>query len=113
MAEAIHYCHLNNISHGDLKPENLMYLNKSEDSPIKIIDFGFSADKSNQNNPICGTSYYMSPELRAFKQDPLADVWAMVKFIKNNKFTIFIIIIIIILIGYYIIYYAMWYPSFK
>jgi len=26
----------------DLKPENFLYLNKKEDSPLKIIDFGLS-----------------------------------------------------------------------
>ena len=28
------------ICHRDLKPEKFLFLNKSEDSPIKIIGFG-------------------------------------------------------------------------
>ena len=39
---ALNYCHHNKICHRDLKPENFLLLNKKEDSPIKIIDFGLS-----------------------------------------------------------------------
>lgn len=31
------------ICHRDLKPENFLCLNKNDDSPIKLIDFGLSA----------------------------------------------------------------------
>ena len=40
--QALNYCHSNKICHRDLKPENFLLLNKSEDSPIKVIDFGLS-----------------------------------------------------------------------
>ena len=30
------------IIYRDLKPENLVYLNNKEDSPLKLIDFGLS-----------------------------------------------------------------------
>ena len=39
---AIFYCHNFKICHRDLKPENLLFLNKNDDSPLKIIDFGLS-----------------------------------------------------------------------
>ena len=35
-------CHSNGVIHRDLKPENFLFTNKSEDSPLKIIDFGLS-----------------------------------------------------------------------
>ena len=36
------YCHSAGICHRDLKPENFLLLNKSDDAPIKVIDFGLS-----------------------------------------------------------------------
>ena len=53
---ALNYCHSFNICHRfnllillrlylhlrDLKPENLLFLDESENSPLKIIDFGLS-----------------------------------------------------------------------
>jgi len=35
-------CHSNGVIHRDLKPENFLFANKSEDSPLKVIDFGLS-----------------------------------------------------------------------
>jgi calcium-dependent protein kinase len=42
LMSAIYYCHNFKICHRDLKPENLLFLNKNDDSPLKIIDFGLS-----------------------------------------------------------------------
>jgi len=42
MMSAVSYCHSEKICHRDLKPENLLFLNKNEDSPLKVIDFGLS-----------------------------------------------------------------------
>lgn len=39
---ALNYCHSQNIVHRDLKPENFLYQSNSEDSDLKIIDFGLS-----------------------------------------------------------------------
>jgi calcium-dependent protein kinase len=47
---AINYCHKNNIVHRDLKPENLLYENESENSPIKLIDFGTSVFVHSKEN---------------------------------------------------------------
>lgn len=40
--KAVKYCHENNIIHRDIKPENLLYKNDSDDSVIKIADFGLA-----------------------------------------------------------------------
>ncbi|CAM9457643.1 unnamed protein product, partial [Laminaria digitata] len=43
MLSAISYCHdEHNICHRDLKPENFLFKDNSDDSEIKIIDFGLS-----------------------------------------------------------------------
>lgn len=40
-------CHEQGVIHRDLKPENFLFANKSEDSPLKAIDFGLSIFFSN------------------------------------------------------------------
>jgi calcium-dependent protein kinase len=42
LMSAIAYCHSQGICHRDLKPENILFLNKDENSTIKIIHFGLS-----------------------------------------------------------------------
>lgn len=39
---AVAYCHANNVIHRDIKPENLLFEDTSENSPLKVIDFGIS-----------------------------------------------------------------------
>ena len=42
MVYAINYLHTQNVVHRDLKLENWMYASSEADSPLKLIDFGFS-----------------------------------------------------------------------
>ena len=42
MLGALAYCHANGIVHRDLKLENFIFSDKTEDATIKLIDFGFS-----------------------------------------------------------------------
>ena len=64
------------ICHRDLKPQNFLFENESEDAQLKIIDFGlsnfFSSDKEfAQASPTeflkmrtrAGTAIYMAPEV--------------------------------------------------
>ena len=48
---AVAYCHEKGIVHRDLKLENILFASDSPDSPVKIIDFGFSVllGKNNLN----------------------------------------------------------------
>ena len=78
MMSAINYCHKNGIVHRDLKPENLLYLNKDENSPIKVIDFGMSKrfDSKHFMSEKVGTAYYISPEVLQGKYDEKCDIWS-------------------------------------
>ncbi|XP_031617569.1 aurora kinase B-like [Contarinia nasturtii] len=61
VANALHYCHLNNVIHRDLKPENIML---TVGDQIKLADFGLSVHTtSNKRRTICGTVDYFPPEM--------------------------------------------------
>ena len=42
LLEAVAYCHDRRVAHRDLKPENLLLRSETDDSSIKIADFGFA-----------------------------------------------------------------------
>jgi calcium-dependent protein kinase len=93
---AISYCHEKGVVHRDMKLENILFANESEDSPIKIIDFGLSVllgkkdvnkETTNEVNDLkkygykrmttkVGTVYYMSPEILKGSYDEKCDIWA-------------------------------------
>ena len=50
LVSAISYCHDIGIVHRDLKPENILFINEEPNSPIKVIDFGFSKEFNNRNS---------------------------------------------------------------
>ncbi|KAL7466610.1 hypothetical protein ACHAXS_006905 [Conticribra weissflogii] len=80
LLEAVAYLHKMNICHRDIKPENILFENKSDDSDIRLIDFGLSRRHSKgdapMSNPV-GTAYYMSPELLKGKYDRSCDIWSV------------------------------------
>jgi calcium/calmodulin-dependent protein kinase I len=43
MLKAVAYCHIRQIAHCDMKPNNLLLMSDDNDSYIKLTDFGFSA----------------------------------------------------------------------
>ena len=95
---AVAYCHEKGIVHRDLKLENILFASESPDSPVKIIDFGFSVllgkndinkEKNNSDNGSnlkkfgfkrmkskVGTLYYISPEIIKGNYDEKCDIWA-------------------------------------
>ena len=78
--DAVGYCHKNHVAHRDLKPENLLLLSESDDSAVKIADFGF-AKKVYEKNSLttqCGTPGYVAPEiLEGTPYDERADMWSV------------------------------------
>lgn len=78
--EAIAYCHdEKNICHRDLKVENFLLLNDSDDAPVKIIDFGLSRfNDDNVMNSRVGTVYYVAPEvITSDDYSNKCDIWSI------------------------------------
>lgn len=48
VVDALNYCHSMDISHRDLKPQNLLYESKNIGSVIKISDFGLARFINNE-----------------------------------------------------------------
>lgn len=76
VADALHYCHLNNVIHRDLKPENILL---TADDNVKLADFGWSAHTiSNNRKTMCGTLDYLPPEMIEGKHyDDSIDQWCL------------------------------------
>ncbi|KAL4237520.1 hypothetical protein ACF0H5_002234 [Mactra antiquata] len=78
VGDAVRYLHNQDITHRDLKLENLLLDNNFN---IKICDFGFVKSNSMKelSRTYCGSKSYASPEiLRGEPYDPKkADLWAM------------------------------------
>mmetsp|Transcript_7086 Transcript_7086/g.6937 ORF Transcript_7086/g.6937 Transcript_7086/m.6937 type:complete len:472 (+) Transcript_7086:1-1416(+) len=78
LLSGIEYCHNNNVTHRDLKLENILLDDKNN---VRIIDFGFATCFPHEKKVkvFCGTPTYMAPEIIARKEysGPPADVWAL------------------------------------
>jgi len=85
LADALACAHEAGITHGDLKPENVM---RTADGRLKILDFGLARvqpDVATARNPtltqegmLVGTPGYMAPEqLTGHSRDPRTDVFAL------------------------------------
>mmetsp|Transcript_12594 Transcript_12594/g.18833 ORF Transcript_12594/g.18833 Transcript_12594/m.18833 type:complete len:498 (+) Transcript_12594:73-1566(+) len=93
---AIGYCHAQGVVHRDIKLENFVFTSKdNKEDSIVVIDFGigkktedvsgegrkeFKESKSEQKRnmkTVCGTPYYMSPQVLDGKYDMKCDTWAL------------------------------------
>ncbi|KAJ3634037.1 hypothetical protein MTP99_010947 [Tenebrio molitor] len=61
VADAVHYCHQNQVIHRDIKPENLLL---TIEGNVKLADFGWSVHSpSLKRTTMCGTMDYLPPEM--------------------------------------------------
>ncbi|KAK6494768.1 death-associated protein kinase 1-like [Huso huso] len=79
--DGVQYLHLKHIAHFDLKPENIMLLNRNVPHPrIKLIDFGLAhkIDFGNDFKNIFGTPEFVAPEIVNYEPLGLeADMWSV------------------------------------
>ena len=78
MLSAIAYLHARNIVHRDLKAENLLLENESDEANLKLIDFGVSCEffKGTKMKETLGTPYYIAPEVLLQSYDEKCDIWS-------------------------------------
>ncbi|MEQ2233521.1 Death-associated protein kinase 2, partial [Ilyodon furcidens] len=79
--DGVQYLHSKGIAHFDLKPENIMLLDRSVPLPrIKIIDFGLAhkIEPGVDFKNIFGTPEFVAPEIVNYEQLGLeADMWSI------------------------------------
>ena len=77
----LNYMHLQNVTHRDMKPENILLVsNKMDDFRVKIADLGFAQefDREKGLDLVLGTPLYMAPELVLHqKYTEKVDVWSL------------------------------------
>ncbi|KAJ0259107.1 CDPK-related kinase 3 [Hirschfeldia incana] len=75
----VSFCHLQGVVHRDLKPENFLFTSSSEDSDLKLIDFGLSdfVKPDERLNDIVGSAYYVAPEVLHRSYSLEADIWSI------------------------------------
>ena len=75
---SVSYLHSKDIIHRDLKLENFLFQDKTDDSELIMIDFGLSKHfvKGEVQHEVVGTPYTVAPEVILGKgYDEKCDVW--------------------------------------
>ena len=82
-AAALEEVHAAGVIHRDIKPGNIILVEKPEPNTVKIIDFGLAKsdhrdEKLTQTGTLIGSAHYMSPEqCRADKVDSRTDIYSL------------------------------------
>ncbi|XP_032597665.1 serine/threonine-protein kinase ULK3 isoform X1 [Drosophila grimshawi] len=80
LTAAVQYMRSNDISHFDLKPQNLLLTRHANHVTLKVADFGFAQHLKlgEINQQLKGSPLYMAPEIvRKHQYDAKADLWSV------------------------------------
>eukprot|EP00826_Nyctotherus_ovalis_P038489 TRINITY_DN3608_c0_g1_i13.p1 TRINITY_DN3608_c0_g1~~TRINITY_DN3608_c0_g1_i13.p1 ORF type:complete len:478 (+),score=112.60 TRINITY_DN3608_c0_g1_i13:1167-2600(+) len=80
IAEALNYLHTYGIIHRDIKPDNVVLASLSENSDVKIVDFGLARilEPNEMATEPVGTLCYAAPEiLLGSKYNRSVDLWSL------------------------------------
>ncbi|CAF4700375.1 unnamed protein product [Rotaria sp. Silwood1] len=81
LVQAVYHLHIMDIAHRDLKAENLLLTNETDDAILKLIDFGFAKEGNNEPLPLktpLFTPLYVAPEILSNERyDKACDIWSM------------------------------------
>ncbi|KAH8340622.1 hypothetical protein KR059_002742 [Drosophila kikkawai] len=80
LAAAVQYMRANDVSHFDLKPQNLLLTRGANNVSLKVADFGFAQHLKlgEINQQLKGSPLYMAPEIvRKHQYDAKADLWSI------------------------------------
>lgn len=76
LIDALRYLHSHGIAHRDIKPSNILF---DKDFNPKLIDFGMSTESASKVSTICGTTFFIAPEV--FKNQEYngiqSDIWSL------------------------------------
>jgi serine/threonine protein kinase len=91
--EGVKFIHSKNVIHRDLKPNNILFLDK-EKTHVVIIDFGISGIANGRSREIikAGTIKYIPPEMTSgdhFQSSSKIDIWALGVILYLMNFKIF------------------------
>jgi serine/threonine protein kinase len=86
LLEAIGFCHRKHVAHRDIKPENILLVSPTDDTSIKLADFGCARyllgrdedDNIVRMSTLCGSPQYVAPELYTNDDgyDERCDLWS-------------------------------------
>lgn len=77
LLSATEYFHSKGVVHRDVKPENILFVDQSSSSPLKVIDFGLAVGLETLRRQaragqleVAGTKHYMAPEMHRGGSEP-------------------------------------------
>lgn len=77
---SLHHIHSNNVIHGDVKSNNILLADKSDEAEVKIGDFGTAmwCDLDYVSSAdLIGTPWFMAPETLEHRYYYQSDVWSV------------------------------------